>query len=85
MLKNKQNAKRTLRLPANYILDNRCKRTSMYYVITKGGRGTEVGKFWITFSTSKSLSEANKLPIHGKCCFSVLQLFKTISFYPIKD
>ena len=36
MLKNKQNAKRTMKLSAHYMLDNKCKGTSMYYVITKG-------------------------------------------------
>ena len=41
MLKNKQNAKCTMRLSAQYMLDNKFKGTSMYYVITKGVGGAE--------------------------------------------
>ena len=36
MLKNKQNAKRTMRLSAHYMLDNKCKGASMCYIITEG-------------------------------------------------
>ena len=63
MLKNKQNAKRTMRLSAHYMLDNKCKVTSMCYVITKGvgGDRSENGNFGLRLVLKVITKERCKL------------------------